>query len=143
MTSRVLVFLADMLRGRIIEKVLDRNGFESLIFNRILETRDDVVRHVHAAVIVDTENCISEEINHLRNICHALKHDAVIVLGKEYTLDGFQGPRFRKGLCLSDPLDPELITEKIKEIVFQKKWKVNRNGSDRLEKTLKQLLHLN
>ena len=121
---------------------MDRNGFECLIFNRILETRNDVVRHAPAAVIVDTENCISEEISHLRHICHTFKHDAVLVLGKESILDGFQGPHFEKGLCLSDPLDPELITEKIKEIVTEKKWKVNRNGSDGLEKTLKQLLHL-
>lgn len=143
MTSPVLVFSADVLRGRIIEKVLNRSGFECLIFNRILETREDIVRHAPAAVIVDTENCISEEINHLRNICHMLKHDAVIVLGKEPTLDGFKWPRFRKGLCLSDPLDPELIAAKIKDIASRKKSKGDRTESDMLENTLKQLLHLN
>jgi len=48
----------------------------------------------------------------------------------------------RKVLCLSDPLDPERITSEIKEIVNRKtqKWKLTE--SDRLEKTLKHLLHL-
>lgn len=142
MSSRVLVFSADELRGKIIRKVLDRNGFECLIFNRILETGDDIVQHSPKVAIVDTERCFSGEINHLRNICQTLKHVAVIVLGKETVIDGFKGPRMRKVLCLSDPLDPERITSEIKEIVYRKtqKWKLTE--SDRLEKTLKHLLHL-
>ena len=142
MSSRVLVFSADELRGKIIRKVLDRNGFECLIFNRILETGDDIVQHSPEVAIVDTERCFSEEINHLRNICQTLKHAAVIVLGKETVIDRFKGPRMRKVLCLSDPLDPELITSEINNIVStnKKKWKLTE--SDGLEKTLKHLLHL-
>ena len=142
MSSRVLVFSADELRGKIIRKVLDRNGFECLIFNRILETVDDIVQHSPEVAIVDTERCFSEEINHLRNICQTLKREAVIVLGKETVIDRFKGPRMRKVLCLSDPLDPELIALKIKEIVSRKKKKWKLTDSDRLEKTLKHLLHL-
>ena len=142
MSSRVLVFSADELRGKIIRKVLDRNGFECLVFNRILETGDEVVQHSPEVVIVDTERCFSEEINHLKNICQTLKHETVIVLGKETVIDRFKGPRMRKVLCLSDPLDPELITLKIKEIASMKKKKWKLTDSDRLEKTLKHLLHL-
>jgi len=141
-SSRVLVFSADELRGKIIRKVLNRNGFECLIFNRILETVDDIVQHSPEVAIVDTERCFSEEINHLRNICQKLKHVALIVLGKESVIDHFKGPRMRKVLCLSDPLDPELITLNIKEIVSRKKKKWKLTDSDRLEKTLKHLLHL-
>ncbi len=142
MSSRVLVFSADELRGKIIKKVLDRHGFECLTFNRILETGDDIVQHSPAVVIVDTESCFSEEINHLRKIYQTLKHEAVIVLGKETVIDGFKGSRFRKVLCLSDPLDPDLIAVKIEEIVSQKKKKWKLNESDELEKTLKHLLYL-
>ena len=142
MSSRVLVFSADELRGKIIKKVLDRNGFECLTFNRILETGDDIVQHSPAAVIVDTESCFSEAINHLRNIYQTLDHEAGIVLGKETVIDGFKGPRIRKVLCLLDPLDPELIAVKIKEIVSQKKKKWKLDESDELEKTLKHLLCL-
>jgi len=142
-SSRVLVFSADELRGKIIRKVLDRNGFECLIFNRILETGDDIVQHSPAVAIVDTERCFSEETNHLRNICQTLKHVAVIVLGKETVIDRFKGSRMRKVLFLSDPLDPELITSEIKEIVSKKKQKGNLAEGDRLEQTLKHLLHLN
>lgn len=142
MSSRVLVFSADELRGKILEKVLDRNGFECLIFNRILETADEIAQHYPEVVIVDTERCISEEINHLKNICQKLKHETVIVLGKETVIDRFKGSFARKGLCLCDPIDPELIAVKIEEIVAWKKKKWKLTESDMFEKTLKHLLHL-
>jgi len=114
-----------------------------MFFNRILETGDDIVQHSPDVVIVDTESCYPEEINHLRNICQTLKHEVVIVLGRETVIDRFKGPRMRKVLCLFDPLDPELIAVKIKETVSQKEKKGKLTGGDMLEKTLKHLLHLN
>lgn len=141
-SGRVLVFSADELRGKILEKVLDRNGFECLVFNRILETGDEIVLHSPEVVIVDTERCFSEEINHLKNICQTLKRETVIVLGKETVIDRFKEFRIRKGLCLYDPIDPELIAIKIEEIVSRKKKKWKLTQSDMFEKTLKQLLRL-
>jgi len=141
-SSRVLVFSADELRGKILEKVLERNGFECLVFNRILETGDEIVQHSPEVVIVDTERCFSEEINHLKNICQTLKREIVIVLGKETVIDRFKELRIRKGLCLYDPIDPELIAVKIEEIISWKKKKWNLTKSDMFEKTLKHLLHL-
>jgi DNA-binding NtrC family response regulator len=141
-SSKVLVFSADELRGKILEKVLNRQGFECLNFNRILGTRDEIAPHSPDAVIIDTERCFSEEINHLKNICQKLKHTTVIVLGKETVIDRFKGPRFRRGFCMYDPIDPELIAEKIEEIVSGKKKKWKLAEGDMFENTLKHLLRL-
>ena len=142
MSSRILVFSADELRGKILEKVLNRNGFECLIFNRILETRDEIVPYSPEVVIVDTERCISEEINHLKNVCQTLKHGIAIVIGRGSVINSFKGSLFRKVLCLADPFDPELIAVRIEKTISQKKNTGLRTGSDMLEKTLKHLLHL-
>jgi len=141
-SARVLVFSADEFRGKILEKVLDRNGFECLIFNRILETGDEIVQYSPYVVIVDTERCFTEEINHLKNICQTLKDVAVIVLGKEAVIDRFKGPRIRKGLCLCDPIDPELISARIKEVVSCRKKKCKSEENDTIESTLKHFLNL-
>ena len=142
MCARVLVFSADELRSKILNKVLDRNGFECLRFNRILEAGDAIARYSPEVVIFDTQSCFSEEIDHLKDICQSLKHSTAIVIGKEAVLDRFKRPLTRKALCFPDPFDPDLITEKIKKEVSQKKNKGIRAGSDMLEKTLKHLLHL-
>lgn len=137
MADSVLVFSADELRGKIIHKVLSRNGVECHIFSRILEAGGTIAQNTPEIVIFDTEGCFTGEISHLRNICRTLKHPFVFVLGEAAVIGGFKG---RKTLCLSDPIDPELIAAKTKEIISQNKKRSV--GSDTLEKTLKKFLNL-
>ncbi len=111
MSSRVLVFSADELRGKILEKVLDRNGFECLLFNRFLETGDEVAQHSPEVVIVDTERCFPEEINHLKNICQTLKHQALIVLGKETVIGRFKKLRVPNFDGIEHPREGDLALE--------------------------------
>ena len=93
-------------------------------------------------MILDTEGCFSEEIDHLKDICRTLKHGAAIVLGKDSVIDSFKGSLFRKVLCLPDPFDPDLISDRIEKTILQKENNGKRAGEDTLEKTLKHLLHL-
>ena len=140
MPDSVSVFSTDDLRGKILQKVLNRHGLECLIFNRILEAGDTIAQQAPKVVIFDTESCFSEELNHLRNICQTLRHTVAIVLGEAVVIDGFKGSLFRKTLCLPDPLNPELIATRVKELVSQKR-KTN-TGNDTLENTLKKFLNL-
>jgi len=137
----VVVFSADDVRGGITQKRLKRSGFEVLLISKILGARDTIARHAPSVVIFDTYSCFSEEINQIRNLCRTLEHSAVIVLGDPSIIDRFEGPGIRKELCLSDPLDPELIALKVKE-VFSSKAKEKQSESDTLEGDLKQLLKL-
>ena len=141
MSDRVLVFSADELRGKIIKKVLNRNGFDCLLFNRILEAGGAIAQHAPPIVVFDTESCFSEEINRLRNISHRLKRAVAIVLGEAVVIERFERRPFRKTLCLPDPFDPELIAVKVNEIIAQQQQK-RRVGDDRLEKNLKSFLNI-
>jgi hypothetical protein len=136
----VSIFSADDLRGRIIQKVLNRHGLECPIFNRILEAGGKIAQLAPKVVIFDTESCFSEELNHLRNLCQTLKHTVAIVLGEAVVVDGFKGPLFRRTLCLPDPLNPEFIANRVKELVSQKNNTLT--GNETLEKTLKKFLNL-
>lgn len=137
----VLIFSTDDLRGRITQKILKRSGFEGLLLSKILGARDTIANHTPSVVIFDTYSCFSEEINQIRNLCRTLEHTAVIVLGDPSIIDRFEGPGIRKELCLSDPLDPELIASKVKE-VFSSKAREKRSESDTLEADLKHFLKL-
>lgn len=141
MSSTVLVFSADELRGNIIKKILNRSGFESLFFNRILDAGGAIAQHAPGIVIFDTDSCFLEEINHMRNLCRMLEHTVAIVLGEAAVIDRFEGPFIRKDLCLSDPFDPELIITKVKEIISLQEKKKHAE-SETLEKDLKHFLNL-
>lgn len=139
MVSKVLVFSADELRGKIIKKVLNRSGFECLLFNQIFEAGGAIARHAPPVVVFDTEGCFSEEIKRLGNICRTLKRAVAIVLGEAVVIEKFGRRSFPKTLCLPDPFDPELIAVKVNEITAQKKLRVR---GDTLEKTLKSFLNI-
>jgi DNA-binding response OmpR family regulator len=137
----VVIFSTDDLRGGITQKILKRSRFEVLLISTMLGARDAIAKHTPSIVIFDTYGCFSEEINRIRNLCRTLEHTVVIVLGDPSIIDRFEGPGIRKGLCLSDPLDPELIASKVKQ-VFSSKAREKRSESDTLEGNLKHFLKL-
>ena len=137
MAHRILVLSADELRGKILHKILSRSGFDCRIFTRMLETGAAITRHAPEIVILDTEGCFAGELNHLRHLTQTVRHPFILVLGETAVIERFKG---RKMLCLADPIDPELITSKAKEITSRKKK--GPVGDHALEKTLKRFLNL-
>ncbi len=142
MPAPILIFSADALRGNIALKILRRNGFKALLFNRILEAdRVVIAQHTPRLVIFDTDSCFLEEIDHLKNLCRTLEHTLVVVLGKSAVIGSFKGPCVGKDRCLSDPLDPDRILIKVKQIITRQTQKEHATV-DTLENDLKQFLNL-
>lgn len=141
MPSPVIIFSTDRLRGGITQKVLERTGLESLLVNRVLEARGVIADNAPRVVIFDTKGIFPDELHLLRNFCRTLRDTAVIVLGDPSVVDMIGEEDIQKGLCLPDPLDPELIASKVKEILSSKA-KGKRLRNDGLESDLKQFLKL-
>ena len=141
MSDLVLIFSMDDLRGRITQKVLKRSGFEALLLRMILGAKDTIAKHAPGIVIFDISSYFSEEVNQIRNLCGTLEHTPVILLGDRSITDRFEGTEISKELFLSDPLDPELIVAKVKEILSLKAKEKPSEG-DTLEDNLKHFLNL-
>ena len=141
MCGLALIFSTDKIRGGIIQKVLKRGGFEALLLRTILGAKDAIVKHAPGIVIFDVSSYFSEEVNQIRNLCGTLEDTPVIVLGDRSITDRFEGTGIRQELVLSDPLDPELIVAKVKE-VLSLKVKKSPPEDDTLEEDLKHFLKL-
>ena len=141
MTHPVLIFSADELRGGIIREVLKRNSFESLLLKKLLGAADAILKHAPALVIFDVNNCFPEEIIHVKNLCGVLDHPGIILLGDRSVISGFHGPVIREELCLFDPLNPELLVEKAKEVLEETAPEKGSAGNG-LEETLRSFLKL-
>lgn len=137
----MLVFSADPLRGRIIQKVLMRSRVEPLLLQTIKQVREAVSQRTPDIAIFDTAGCFREEINYLANLCGTLTQTAVILLGDGLVLEKVEGSATRRDLRLSDPLDPDLIVQKVEELLSLK-VEEKRSGDDSLEDTLKGFLRL-
>ncbi len=141
MSSLVIVFSTDPVRGRIIQKVLMRSRVEALVLETIEQVRKVISRRVPGVAILDTAGCFKGEINHLSNLCETLAQTAVILLGDRTILERFEASATEKELRLSNPLDPELIAAKVGAL-WSLKVEEKRPGDSSLEKDLKGFLGL-
>lgn len=141
MLSPVIIFSTDSLRGGITQKVLERTGLESFVVNRFLMAREAIADNAPRVAILDTKGVFPDELHLLRSFCQTLWETSVIVLGDRSIVDTFGGEGVEERFCLPDPLDPELIASKVKEILSSE-GKGERLQSDGLESDLKQFLKL-
>ena len=141
MPCSVHIFSIDDVRGGITKKILKRNGFEAVRFNKILGAGDIIATHSPSVVIFDTHSCFQEEIDQINNLCVRLCRNILIVLGDPSILRGLKESSTSREFFLSDPLDPELIVSKVKEI-FSLRAGEKRSLGESLEGALKHFLRL-
>jgi DNA-binding response OmpR family regulator len=141
MPPPVIIFSTDRFRGGITQKVLERTGVESLVFDRFVAAREAVAGNPPRVAILDTKGIFPDELNLLKNLCRTLGETAVIVLGDRSIVDTFGGEGVREGFCLPDPLDPELIASKVKEVLSSKRERERLQGYG-IESDLKGFLKL-
>ena len=53
MSSSVIVYSPDDIRGRIVSKILSVNGIETFLFSSHFEVKEAIVKSSPAAVILD------------------------------------------------------------------------------------------
>ncbi|MBF0345923.1 MAG: PBP1A family penicillin-binding protein [Nitrospirae bacterium] len=119
MAVPVLVFSVDDIRGRIVLKSLQHNEIEAKRYNNNLDLLDALnAIKVHSIVIFDTRQYYSKEFEFLETLRVTHPRCSIIVLSEAALLHMFIQKGFRADFCLSDPLDPEQICFKVKEIFF-------------------------
>jgi DNA-binding NtrC family response regulator len=145
MAFPVIIYSADKSRGGILHKILKRNGLSSLWENRLNETQAAVQTHHPDIFIADIKNALKNEIVFLTNICLKLQGAFLIVIGGSMDIDTFEKQVselvLENNLRLTDPLSPELIVAKVKEVLSLREQPQQAQQTD-LEFDLKQFLKL-
>lgn len=145
MAFPVIIYSADKSRGGILHKILKRNGLSSLWENRLNETQAAVLMHHPDIFIADIKNALKNEIVFLTNICLKLQGAFLIVIGGSADINTFEKQVselvLENNLRLTDPLSPELIVAKVKEVLSSRENPQQAQQAD-LEFDLKQFLKL-
>ncbi len=145
MTFPVIIYSADKSRGGILHKILNRNGLTSLWENRLNEMQAAVITHHPDIFIADIKNALKNEIVFLANICLKLQGIYLIVIGGSVDISTFDNQVselvFENNLRLTDPLSPELIVSKVKEVLSLRE-NPPQAPQNNLEIDLKQFLKL-
>lgn len=145
MTVPIIIYSADKSRGGILHKILNRNGLTSLWENRLDKTQAAVLAYHPDVLIADIKNALKNEVVFLANICLKLQDIFLIVIGGSVDISAFDHHVselvLNNNLRLTDPLSPELIVSKVKEVLFSRE-NIPVSPVNNLETDLKQFLKL-
>jgi penicillin-binding protein 1A len=115
MSSSVVVYSPDDIRGRIVSKILRVNGIKSLLFSSHFEVKEAIVRNSPALIILDLKKNVSSELNFLETLSYELSEATIIALADTSSVHVLENLGLTNLLCVSDPLDPELVLSMVKD----------------------------
>ena len=117
MSHTVTVLSADSIRGSILKKILTNSGFKVLWCKSYYEAKEALDQQVPRVVIFDAKGLYASEVGLLEKLRGHLPDTDIIVLAEASAIPTFAGQGCSRELCLPEPIDPELLLAKVKEIV--------------------------
>src|SRR4030042_4586590 len=118
MSPSVIVYSPNEIRVKIIVNTLKLSGIETIQFANHFEIEEAVRIYSPSILILDIAKSLQNEVNFLRKIVEQLPGLSIVVLLKKSDVALLRGMALNIELCASDPLDPESILLKVREILL-------------------------
>lgn len=118
MAPSVIVYSPDEIRGKIIVNTLRLSGIETIQYTNHFETEEAAVRLSPGIIILDLTKNLDNEIKFLKNICETLPGIHIVALVKKADGAFLKSLTYDIDLCFSNPIDPEEILHKVREILI-------------------------
>jgi len=145
MSSPVIVLSSDNIRGTILEKILSRSGFDVLWFKSFYEAEEAFKKYAPLVVIFDTKGLQAGEAGLLKKLRNNLPGTVIIALVEASAMPRYEAEGPPRELRLPEPLDPELIVSRVREIVSSspvERASDSKPGKDTLMISLRKFLKL-
>ncbi|MBF0556135.1 MAG: PBP1A family penicillin-binding protein [Nitrospirae bacterium] len=120
MAVPILVFSVDKTRGSLLLRIIENSGFKAKLFDNSHELEYAVRRRRPPIIVFDTKHYQSRQFKIISSI-HSRFPDAEIILFADPSeIPAFTAEGIKKECCFSDPINPDDVTLKIREIYFIK-----------------------
>ncbi|MCG6551108.1 MAG: PBP1A family penicillin-binding protein [Candidatus Magnetominusculus sp. LBB02] len=120
MAIPILVFSTDKTRGKLFSRIIESNGFNAKLYNNSADL-DYAVRTRRPHIIVfDARHCQPREFQLVESFPGRFPDAEIILITSAAELPSFISAGFKGENCFSDPINPEEISLKVKEIYFIK-----------------------
>ncbi|MBF0466022.1 MAG: PBP1A family penicillin-binding protein [Nitrospirae bacterium] len=120
MAVAVVVFSIDKTRGNLLLKILESGALKAKLIKTVFDLERTVSKHAPSIIIFDSKYHFSKNYTIVGSLRSKLPKSAIIVLCEPYTEHIFTDMGIRADMCMADPLDPELILAKVREVYFIK-----------------------
>lgn len=117
MTHKVIIFSQDEIRGNILFNSLTLNGISPLMCSSQFEARKAIPEHCPSVIIYDARDNLSNELYFLQRLSSDLPKAKIIVLTDQMAKPLWDNLGMVNVIGVPDPLDPELILSRVKDIL--------------------------
>jgi len=128
MSFSTVVFSSDKIRGALLSKAFQENGFEVSLHKNVHAAENVLKTKLPSLVVFDKEGYFRNELEHFSSLSRFLVGASVLVIANSAA----DGSISLKGVpvewCLSNPLDLPLIVSKAKELLSATIKMVTREG---------------
>ncbi|MBW1983183.1 MAG: PBP1A family penicillin-binding protein [Deltaproteobacteria bacterium] len=118
MSPSVIVYSPNEIRGKILISTLKLSGIEADQFANHFETEEASRHYSPSILILDVANNLQNEIIFLKKILNNFTEISVVALAKTTDIASLKGMALDIELCVADPLDPESVLFKVREILI-------------------------
>jgi len=118
MSPSVIVYSPSEIRGKILVNTLKLSGIDAAQFTNHFETEDAARNYSPPTLILDVAKNLQSEIKFLRRIVEKFSWMSIITLVKVSDTAMIKGMALDIELCASDPLDPENVLIRVREILI-------------------------
>src|SRR5208282_6810081 len=121
MSFSAAIFSADNVRGALLRKALEKNGFEVSLHKNIHAAGDILKANSPPLVLIDKEGYFPGELEHFSSLSGLLAGASVLVIANSVgdVASSLKGVSFE--WCISNPIDLPLIASKAKELLTTKR----------------------
>lgn len=121
MPFAVLIYSADSVRGKILEKSFQVRRIPASVCTSQAQLIQAVNSRYFDVLIFDTKHNFWSDLNLFNKFSGILKKTTKIILSTPQNINVLQTANVQHDLSLADPLDPELIVATVQTIVDSKK----------------------
>ncbi|MCP4667000.1 MAG: hypothetical protein GY849_11610, partial [Deltaproteobacteria bacterium] len=117
MSPTIIVYSPDQVRGRIIFKILQLHGIETLLFSNRLKAGEAIRKHRPFIAVVDAKRTLSSEFSFLKELSHKSKKTSLLILSEPSDVSELKNLRLKNARYIPDPFNPEHILSLIQQVL--------------------------
>nr|WCC90912.1 hypothetical protein [Desulfobacteraceae bacterium] len=109
MTSQIIIYSGDVIRGHIIQKKLAWHDIRSLLFHKIFEAHEAISKHAPFILIIDTVVDYSRASLFLQTVSFEKPTMRIVILAQAKYVSDISSMTEKKHTILADPIHPDRI----------------------------------
>ncbi len=120
MLNPTIILSTDSVRGALLLKTLQKNGFDATLCKNLFDTYEIIKDIKPVLFVIDCEGFYQNELSALTSLSNLLKECSVLVVADKPNYSSLNIKGLSTQWCICSPLDLDMVTTRAKELITPK-----------------------